>query len=138
MSDVAALAIRGLEKSFGTTPVLTGLDLDVPVGSLTAVLGPSGSGKTSLLRLIAGFDRPDAGSVALHGAVVAAAGRFVPPERRGVGYVPQEGALFPHLTVAANIGFGLSRSRRGNNSVKPRMTMAMSPLAVRPIARRSI
>ena len=71
------------------------------------MLGPSGCGKTTLLRLIAGFDDPDAGTIALGDETVAGAGRPRPPQRRRVGYVPQEGALFPHLSVAANIGFGL-------------------------------
>jgi spermidine/putrescine transport system ATP-binding protein len=106
---VSALSLRGVRKSYGSTPVLLGVDLDVPVGSVTAVLGPSGCGKTTMLRLIAGFDDPDAGTIALDGEIVAGAGRPRPPQRRRVGYVPQEGALFPHLSVAANVAFGLSR-----------------------------
>jgi iron(III) transport system ATP-binding protein len=108
------LVVTGLHKAFGEHPVLTGLDLDVPAGSLTAILGPSGSGKTTLLRVLAGFERSDAGTVAIGGAVVDGPGVHVPPERRRIGYVPQEGSLFPHLTVAANIGFGLpARLRKG-------------------------
>jgi iron(III) transport system ATP-binding protein len=106
------LAIAGLHKSFGTNTVLAGLDLSVPAGSLTAILGPSGSGKTTLLRLLAGFDRPDRGTVKIGGRIVDGAGAHVHPEHRRIGYVPQEGGLFPHLTVAANIGFGLSRTAR--------------------------
>ena len=104
MSDVI---VRGLTKSYGTVPVLRGVDLRVPAGSRTVVLGPSGCGKTTLLRLIAGFAQPDGGTIVVGGQVVAGAGVALPPERRGVGYVPQEGALFPHLTVAANVAFGL-------------------------------
>jgi iron(III) transport system ATP-binding protein len=109
------LAITGLHKAFGTHPVLTGVDLDVPAGAFTAILGPSGSGKTTLLRLLAGFERADAGSITIGDRVVDGPGSaYVPPERRKIGYVPQEGALFPHLTVAANVGFGLpARDRRG-------------------------
>jgi iron(III) transport system ATP-binding protein len=110
--DRAALSARGLTKSFGPTEVLRGLDLEVPAGSLTAVLGPSGCGKTTLLRLLAGFDRPDAGTVRLDERELAGPGGFVPAERRRIGLVPQEGALFPHLSVAANIGFGLPRRQR--------------------------
>jgi iron(III) transport system ATP-binding protein len=107
------LAVSGLYKAFGTHPVLTGLDLDVPAGSFTAILGPSGSGKTTLLRLLAGFEQADAGSIAIGGRVVDGPGASqVPPERRQIGYVPQEGALFPHLTVAANVGFGVPARRR--------------------------
>jgi iron(III) transport system ATP-binding protein len=106
------LSIRGLRKSYEGHVVLDGVDLDVPAKSLTAVLGPSGSGKTTLLRVIAGFERADRGSVSVAGTVVDGEGRRVPPERRRIGYVPQEGALFPHLTVTANIGFGVPRAGR--------------------------
>jgi iron(III) transport system ATP-binding protein len=112
------LSVTGLHKAFADHAVLTGLDLEVPAGSLTAILGPSGSGKTTLLRVLAGFERADAGTVTMGGRVVdgpAASGRsvHVPPEQRRIGYVPQEGSLFPHLTVAANVGFGLPSRRRG-------------------------
>jgi iron(III) transport system ATP-binding protein len=108
------LAVSGLHKAFGTHPVLTGLDLDVPAGSLTAILGPSGSGKTTLLRLLAGFEQADAGSISIGDRTVDGPGLHVPPERRHIGYVPQEGALFPHLSIAANVGFGLpAKQRRG-------------------------
>jgi iron(III) transport system ATP-binding protein len=111
---VSALAIEGLRKSFGEAPVLDGLSLEVAAGSLTAVLGPSGCGKTTLLRVIAGFEAADAGAVRLGGTVLCDEAVSLPPERRGVGFVAQEGALFPHLDVAANIGFGLPRAgRRG-------------------------
>ncbi len=109
------LAVTGLHKAFGPHPVLTGVDLTVPAGSFTAILGPSGSGKTTLLRLLAGFERADAGTIAIGDRVVDGPGStHIPPERRQIGYVPQEGALFPHLSVAANVGFGLpARERRG-------------------------
>ena len=108
------LAVAGLHKAFGPHLVLTGLDLEVPAGSLTAILGPSGSGKTTLLRLLAGFEQADAGSITIGDRTVDGPGTHVPPERRQIGYVPQEGALFPHLSIAANVGFGLpARQRRG-------------------------
>jgi iron(III) transport system ATP-binding protein len=110
----SGLDVVDLHKSFGTHSVLSGLDLSVPAGSFTAILGSSGSGKTTLLRLLAGFDRPDRGVVKIGERVVDGAAIHVQPERRRIGYVPQEGGLFPHLTVAANVGFGLSRvARRG-------------------------
>jgi iron(III) transport system ATP-binding protein len=111
------LTIRALEKSYGGPPVLAGVDLDVPAGSLTAILGPSGCGKTTLLRLIAGFLTPDAGTIHLGDRLVASRTRSVPTARRHVGYVAQEGALFPHLDVAANISFGLPRARRRGGRV---------------------
>jgi iron(III) transport system ATP-binding protein len=108
------LVVTGLYKAFGDHPVLTALDLEVPAGSLTAILGPSGSGKTTLLRVLAGFERADAGTVTIGGSVVDGPDVHLAPERRRIGYVPQEGSLFPHLTVAANIGFGLpARHRKG-------------------------
>jgi iron(III) transport system ATP-binding protein len=106
------LAITGLYKAFGAHPVLTGVDLDVPAGAFTAILGPSGSGKTTLLRLLAGFEQADAGTIEIGDRMVDGPGAHVPPERRHIGYVPQEGALFPHLTVAANVGFGLPAGER--------------------------
>jgi iron(III) transport system ATP-binding protein len=105
----ADLTISGVVKSYGETRVLHGIDLHVPAGSLTAILGQSGCGKTTLLRLIGGFDQPDAGSIRLGDRVLYETGRSVPPEKRQIGYVAQEGALFPHLTVAQNIAFGLKR-----------------------------
>ena len=113
MSD---LLISGVAKAYGATTVLHGVDLHVPAGSLTAILGPSGCGKTTLLRLIGGFDRPDAGSISLGGEVLCANGRSVPPERRRIGYMAQEGALFPHLTVAENVAFGLRGDREQKRS----------------------
>jgi iron(III) transport system ATP-binding protein len=106
------LAVSGLDKAFGGRSVLTGVDLEVPENSLTAILGPSGSGKTTLLRVIVGFEHADGGTVRLGGTVVDGPGARMPSERRRIGYVPQEGGLFPHLTVAANVAFGLPRRER--------------------------
>jgi iron(III) transport system ATP-binding protein len=105
---MARLEIAQLAKSFGGTPVLRDVSLTVESGSLVAILGASGSGKSTLLRLIAGFEQEDAGTIKLGGGVIT--GKR--PEQRGIGYVAQEGALFPHLCVADNITFGLSRSAR--------------------------
>ncbi|RDI64208.1 ABC transporter ATP-binding protein [Nocardia pseudobrasiliensis] len=104
---MSRLVISELVKSFGSTRVLGGLDLEVPDGTSTAVVGSSGCGKTTLLRVIAGFEAPDAGSVSIGGEVVARERFRKPAHRRNIGYVAQDGALFPHLTVAQNIAYGL-------------------------------
>jgi len=110
------LVVRDVHKAFGAHVVLDGIELSVPSGSLTAILGASGSGKTTLLRVLAGFERADRGHVAL-GDLVVEGGEtpWVPPERRRIGYVPQDGSLFPHLTVRGNIEFGVPRRRRGED-----------------------
>jgi iron(III) transport system ATP-binding protein len=116
------LRIGGLRKRFGAMPVLDGIDLDVTKGELITVLGPSGSGKTTLLRLLCGFERADRGSIELAGRPVARGRKLhTPPERRGIGYVAQEGALFPHLSVRENLLFGLPRRiRKGRREEKAR------------------
>jgi iron(III) transport system ATP-binding protein len=99
--------------------VLRGVNLSVPAGSLVAVLGLSGCGKTTLLRAIAGFERVQRGRIALGTHTLDDGHRlYEPPERRGIGYVPQEGALFPNLSVQANIAFGLSRAQRRTDVVR--------------------
>jgi iron(III) transport system ATP-binding protein len=99
-------------------PVLRGVNLNVPAGSLSAVLGLSGCGKTTLLRAIAGFERVQRGRIALGTRTLDDARSYVAPERRGIGYVPQEGALFPNLSVRANVAFGLSRAERRTTVVQ--------------------
>jgi iron(III) transport system ATP-binding protein len=111
------VSIRGLRKSFGTTPVLDDVDLDVPAGGITAVLGVSGSGKTTLLRVLAGFERSDAGEVQIDGRLIESPDVHVRAERRSVGYVAQEGSLFPHLTVRGNVAFGLAHRQRHSHRV---------------------
>jgi len=106
---MTSVSVRDLTAGYGPVRVLDGLDLTVPSGELLAVLGVSGSGKTTLLRVLAGFLKPTGGEVRFGDRVVAGPGMFVPPERRRVGIVPQEGALFPHLDVSGNVGFGLAR-----------------------------
>ena len=102
-----ALALQGVTRRFGDLVVVDELDLEVATGSLTALLGPSGCGKTTTLRLVAGLDVPDAGRIVVHGTTVAGPDTFLPPERRRIGLVFQDHALFPHLSVVDNIAFGL-------------------------------
>jgi iron(III) transport system ATP-binding protein len=107
-----AIEVEGLSKAFGEVGAVDGAALRVDRGALVALLGPSGSGKSTLLRLIAGFERPDAGTVRIGGRAVAGPDAWVEPEQRHVGMVFQHGALFPHLTVAANAGFGATSRER--------------------------
>ncbi|MDN5893712.1 MAG: ABC transporter ATP-binding protein [Nocardioides sp.] len=110
---MTVLRTSSLTRSFGSVRALDGVDLEIADGAVLAVLGPSGCGKTTLLRVIAGFLSGDAGEVSLGDRVVLSDGRArVSTKHRNIGYVPQEGALFPHLDVAANITFGLSRRER--------------------------
>jgi iron(III) transport system ATP-binding protein len=124
--------VRGLTKAFGSVPVLRGVDLTVPPGTVVALLGPSGCGKTTLLRAIAGLERPDGGSIAVGGRVLGGDGIHVAPEKRRVGMVFQDWALFPHLSVGANVAFGLPRRGRGSGRVDETLAMVgLSGLADR-------
>src|ERR1700733_11129146 len=116
---MSELRVTSLTKSFDGQPVLHGVDLSVERGTLLALLGPSGSGKITLLRVLCGFERADAGTVEIDGVRVAGPGIHVPSEARRIGYVPQEGALFPHLSVADNIVFGLPRPQRRGGRRRP-------------------
>jgi iron(III) transport system ATP-binding protein len=111
-SSAEAVAVDGLSKSFDGEPVLRDLDLHVPAGAMVALLGASGCGKTTLMRSIAGLEKPDAGRIEIGHRLVSSSVSFVAPERRHVGMVFQEWALFPHLDVESNVAFGLSRQER--------------------------
>jgi iron(III) transport system ATP-binding protein len=127
---MTALALAGVRKAFGTRTILRDISLDVASGGVLAVLGSSGSGKTTLLRLICGFERSGGGTIRLGADLVSAPGLHVPPERRHVGYVAQDGALFPHLSVAENIAFGLSRrDRRRRHRVAELLELVGLPAA---------
>jgi iron(III) transport system ATP-binding protein len=103
------LEVQGVCRRYGNVTALDGVDLTVRAGSRTAVVGPSGSGKTTLLRIIAGFDAADAGKIIIAGHVLTDGPQAVPAHRRSIGYVAQDGALFPHLSIADNIGFAIPR-----------------------------
>jgi iron(III) transport system ATP-binding protein len=110
--NCSMVRLTGVWKRFGDVVAVGGASLCVDRGGIVAVLGPSGCGKTTLLRLIAGFERPDSGTVEVAGRTVADPGAWIPPEERRVGMVFQDYALFSHLTVAQNVGFGLQRRAR--------------------------
>lgn len=126
------LECAGLTKRFGDTLAVDNLSLTLAAGQVTALLGPSGCGKSTALRLIAGFCAPDAGRVAIAGRPVYQGGRSVPPEKRQVGMVFQEGALFPHLTVAQNIAYGLPR----RSDRRPRVAEALDLTGLTGLDRR--
>lgn len=113
-----ALRIKQLSKTFKNVQALQDITLELEEGQMLAVLGPSGCGKTTLLRSIAGFETPDAGTIEIGEQLVFSDSLNLKPEKRRIGYVPQEGVLFPHMTVAGNIGFSLSRKERRGDRVE--------------------
>ena len=108
------VSVDDLRVAYGSIDVLDGVSLDVPRGSLVAVLGPSGCGKTTLLRAIAGLLPASAGTIRVGDRLLSSSRVQLAPEKRGVGWVPQDASLFPHLTVGENIGFGLPRRARAS------------------------
>jgi iron(III) transport system ATP-binding protein len=122
---VSHVRLQDVSKAFGPVEAVREVSLEIDRGELVAVLGPSGCGKTTLLRTIAGFERPDAGRVVVSGEVVAGPDRFLPPERRRIGMVFQDYALFPHLTVTANVSFGLADRPREQREALTRRTLEL-------------
>jgi sulfate transport system ATP-binding protein len=112
-----AIEVRDVNKSFGTTPVLRDVSIDVESGSLTALLGPSGGGKSTLLRVIAGLEQPDTGTVRISGVDATR----LAPQRRNVGFVFQHYAAFKHLTVFRNVAFGLEIRKRPKDEIRKRV-----------------
>jgi sulfate transport system ATP-binding protein len=112
-----SITIQGVSRHFGDFTALDDVSVEIPSGSLTALLGPSGSGKSTLLRVVAGLERPDAGSVELDGRDATG----LPPQRRGVGFVFQHYAAFKHMTVRDNVAFGLKVARRPKAEIKARV-----------------
>ena len=123
VSAGCALSLSGLSKSFGDTRAVEAVSVDLSRGEILCLLGPSGCGKTTTLRLIAGFETPDAGRVSIGERTVYGDGINVSPERRRVGMVFQEGALFPHLTVGQNVAFGLAKGRERKAKVADALRM---------------
>jgi len=123
---------RRISKRFGDFTALDDVSVDVPTGSLTALLGPSGSGKSTLLRVIAGLENPDAGSVRLDGEEVT----NLPPQSRGVGFVFQHYAAFKHMTVWDNVAFGLTIRRRPRSEIKHRVNELLDLVQLTGLAKR--
>jgi sulfate transport system ATP-binding protein len=112
-----SITIQGVSRHFGDFTALDDVTVEIPSGSLTALLGPSGSGKSTMLRVIAGLERPDAGTVEIHGRDATS----LPPQRRGVGFVFQHYAAFKHMTVRENVAFGLKVARRPKAEIRARV-----------------
>jgi putative spermidine/putrescine transport system ATP-binding protein len=128
----ADVEVTGLRRAYGTVEAVAGIDFEVGAGTFFTLLGPSGSGKTTTLRLIAGFERPDTGTIRLAGAEIT----DLPPYRRDVNTVFQDYALFPHMTVAENIGYGLrvrgvGRADRGRRVTEVLKTVRLEGLGDR-------
>ena len=123
---------RRISKRFGDFTALDDVSVDVPTGSLTALLGPSGSGKSTLLRVIVGLENPDAGSVRLDGQEVT----NLPPQSRGVGFVFQHYAAFKHMTVWGNVAFGLTIRRRPRSEIKQRVNELLDLVQLTGLAKR--
>lgn len=123
------LSLTAVTKRFGDVVATVDLSLDVVAGEVLVIIGPSGCGKTTLLRLVAGVETPDAGRIELQGRTVYGPDGVVPPEKRSVGLVPQDYALFPHMTVAANVGFGLTRRDRRNRAERVSEVLELVQLA---------
>jgi len=124
---VELLTLEDVTKRYAPAqpPAVDGLTLTVAQGEILALLGPSGCGKTTTLRLIAGFEAPDSGRVVMRGETMAGPGSWIPPERRGIGIVFQDYALFPHLTVAENVGFGLQHLGRSGRPPRSRQILEL-------------
>lgn len=120
---MTSVQVGSVSAGYGGPPVLHHLDLSVNSGEFVAILGSSGSGKTTLLRVLAGFLTPTNGTVTFGDHEVSGPGLWVPPEKRRVGIVPQEGALFPHLDVRRNVGFGLDKSQISSDRIEEVLTM---------------
>ena len=136
MSKPAALQLENVSHFFGDHQVLNSVHLDVHHGSITALVGPSGEGKTTLLRIVAGFERPTSGTVRINGTVVADANTWTPTRERGVAIVPQEGALFPHLSVGENIAFGLKQDGLASDAIHRRVGEMLELVHMTQLAKR--
>jgi iron(III) transport system ATP-binding protein len=130
MREMAGLTLEGVTKRFGSTTAVDAVDIRVADGEFLAVLGPSGCGKTTLLRLIAGFERPDGGTLAIGDTVVSGPRTFVPPERRRVGIVFQSYALWPHMTVEGNVGYPLRTAGVKGGAYRARVEAALASVGL--------
>ncbi|MBC7800662.1 MAG: ABC transporter ATP-binding protein, partial [Gemmatimonadaceae bacterium] len=130
------LTLRGLGKSYGSVAVVKGVDLSLADGEFVSLLGPSGCGKTTTLRMIAGFIEPTTGTIEMDGAVLSSPGAAMPPERRGMSMIFQSYAIWPHMTVSENVGFGLSLRKVPAAEVKRRVGKILEVVQMGHLAQR--
>jgi iron(III) transport system ATP-binding protein len=123
---MSALELNNISHGYDASPAVTEVSFALDAGARLAVVGPSGSGKTTLLRLIAGFEFPHAGTILMAGRTLVSPQASIPAHQRGIGYLPQDGALFPHLSVAGNIGFALQGGPRANRQRIEELTRTVS------------
>ena len=133
---MADLQLSGVSKSYGTRKVLDSLDLTIKSGECFTLLGPSGCGKTVILRLIAGFETPDAGTVSIGGTVVADAKHALPPEERRIGVVFQDYAVWPHKTVFENIAYPLEIAKASKEKISENVKKAIDQVGLKGLANR--
>jgi iron(III) transport system ATP-binding protein len=133
---MSKLELSGLTRRFGAHAAVDSLDLTVESGTLVSLLGPSGCGKTTTLRLVSGFSVPDAGSIRVAGQLVSSAGRVVPPEKREMSMIFQSYALWPHLTVAENVAFGLKLRRQSRAEIEQRVRAMLETMQLWPYEAR--
>jgi ABC-type Fe3+/spermidine/putrescine transport system ATPase subunit len=135
--STAALVVTNVTKRFGSHQAVDSVSLEIAVGDAVVILGPSGCGKTTLLRLIAGLEVPDSGEIFLNGAIVAGPRRsIVPPHQRGIGFVFQDLALWPHLTVWKNLEFVLGSVRTPRVERAQRIHQALNLVRIKPLSAR--
>ncbi len=132
----ADLQLQGLSKSFGALRVIDDVSLVVPAGTMVALIGPSGCGKTTTLRMVAGLEQPDRGRIVVGGVVITDGARGVPPESRAMGMVFQSYALWPHMTVAENVAYGLKRKRLERPMIREKVRDVLQLVGMAPYAER--
>src|SRR6185437_10873745 len=133
---MAIVSIRALTKRFADAAAVNDLDLEIGDGEFVSLLGPSGCGKTTTLRLLAGFLQPDAGEIRVAGNIISSAHLLVPPERRHMSMIFQSYAIWPNMTVAQNVGFGLKIRKLGENVIRKKVQRILEMVQLAPLEQR--